>query len=59
MQVSVEPITSAQFGAPAPRPAYSVLDCSLYEGLGGSPLPYWQEALAAYLMARKSPAVEA
>ncbi|HEV7280542.1 MAG TPA: dTDP-4-dehydrorhamnose reductase [Pirellulaceae bacterium] len=55
MHVEVEPITSAQFGAPAPRPAYSVLDCGLYESLGGPPLPFWQEALAAYLSARTQP----
>lgn len=53
MQVEVEPITTAQFGAPAPRPSYSVLDCGLYESLGGPPLPAWQDALAAYLLARK------
>lgn len=56
MQVEVEPITSEQFGAPAPRPAYSVLDNGLYTSLGGPPLPYWQDALAAYLLARREPA---
>jgi dTDP-4-dehydrorhamnose reductase len=58
MQVEVEPITSEQFGAPAPRPAYSVLDNGLYASLGGPALPSWQEALAAYLVARRETASE-
>lgn len=55
MQVEVEPITSEQFNAPAPRPAYSVLDEGLYASLGGPSLPLWHEALAAYLVARRQP----
>lgn len=56
LEVEVEPITSAQFGAPAPRPAYSVLDGGRYASLGGPALPSWQDALAAYLLARQAPA---
>lgn len=50
----IHPITTAQFGAPAPRPAYSVLDTAKYHRLGGPALPDWQEGLAAYF-ANESP----
>jgi dTDP-4-dehydrorhamnose reductase len=46
--IPVEPITTAQFGAAAPRPAYSVLDTGLYHRLGGPPMPDWHAALAEY-----------
>jgi dTDP-4-dehydrorhamnose reductase len=45
----IEPITTAEYGAKAPRPAYSVLDMAKYHSLGGPPLPTWQSALADYL----------
>ena len=46
----LEPITTADYGAPAPRPAYSVLDNSRVRALAGCPpLPTWQAALAEYL----------
>jgi dTDP-4-dehydrorhamnose reductase len=44
-----EPVASAAFGRPAPRPAYSVLDGSLAESLLGLRLPAWQEGLLAYM----------
>ncbi len=49
MEVTLERITTAQYGAAAPRPAYSVLDTSKYQALGGPAMPSWQEALAEYL----------
>jgi dTDP-4-dehydrorhamnose reductase len=50
LAVSLEPIGTAEYGAPAPRPAYSVLDTSKYHSLPGAPpMPAWQEALAEYL----------
>lgn len=49
MQMEVEPITSAQFGAPARRPSYSVLDCGKLTRIIGSPLPAWQQALQDHL----------
>jgi dTDP-4-dehydrorhamnose reductase len=43
------PITAAEFGRPAPRPRYSVFDCSkLTEVLGRAPIN-WQEGLKAHL----------
>ena len=50
LPVSLEPITTAQYDAPAPRPAYSVLATGKYHALPGAPpMPTWQEALAEYL----------
>jgi dTDP-4-dehydrorhamnose reductase len=49
MNVSVKPITTAQFGAKARRPRYSVLDCSKLATTVGRPMPPWEEALAEYL----------
>lgn len=54
--VKLEPISTAQYAAPAPRPAYSVLDTAKYRGLGGPPLPDWHDALARYLAQRPRPA---
>jgi dTDP-4-dehydrorhamnose reductase len=45
----VVPITTADFGARAQRPAFSVLDCSKLESVTGMSLRPWQEALADYL----------
>jgi len=52
MRVKVEPITTEQYGAAAPRPKYSVLDTSKYRALGGPGLPDWREAVADYLSTR-------
>jgi len=55
MDVRLEPITTSEYGAAAPRPGYSVLDTGKYHALGGSPpMPAWQEALAEYLAVRSS-----
>jgi dTDP-4-dehydrorhamnose reductase len=52
LDVTVEPITTAQYRARAQRPAYSVLDTSKYHSLPGRPeMPTWQEALREYLVA--------
>jgi dTDP-4-dehydrorhamnose reductase len=54
LDVPVEPITTAQYGAPAPRPAYSILDTAKYHSLAGCPkMPSWQDALAEYLACRQ------
>lgn len=52
IEVPVEKITTSQYGAKAPRPAYSVLDTSKYDALRGPPMPTWQDALAEYLAAQ-------
>lgn len=48
LDVDVTPITTAEFGAAAPRPAFSVLDCSKLESVIGRPMPSWREALVRY-----------
>jgi dTDP-4-dehydrorhamnose reductase len=53
MEVSLEPITTAQYGAPAPRPGYSVLSTDKYQVTGGPIMPHWQAALERYLEARQ------
>jgi dTDP-4-dehydrorhamnose reductase len=48
-QVQVIPISSAEFGRPAPRPAYSVLANRRATSLGIAPLPPWEKGLEDYL----------
>ena len=45
----VDSITTAEFGAPAPRPSYSVLDCTKISALLTHPIPYWDDALIRFL----------
>jgi dTDP-4-dehydrorhamnose reductase len=54
IDIDVEPITTEQLGAPAPRPRYSVLDTGKYQALGGPELPRWEVALAEYLAGREA-----
>jgi dTDP-4-dehydrorhamnose reductase len=49
IEASVEPITTAELGARAPRPPYSVLANARLAALGEPPLRDWRDALAAYL----------
>jgi dTDP-4-dehydrorhamnose reductase len=55
LSVTAEPITTAQYGAKAPRPLYSVLDTSQYHALGGPVMPLWQDALGEYLASLEKP----
>ena len=55
--LAVERIATAELDLPAPRPAWSVLDCGRAEGLGVRPR-HWREALAAYLNSDDSPLAE-
>jgi dTDP-4-dehydrorhamnose reductase len=48
MDVRLQSITTAEYAAPAPRPAYSVLDTTAYHRLGGPAMPDWKTALAEY-----------
>jgi dTDP-4-dehydrorhamnose reductase len=52
LATAVAPITTAQFSAKAPRPSYSVLDCSKLESAIGRPMRPWQKGLAEYLRLR-------
>jgi dTDP-4-dehydrorhamnose reductase len=52
VDVQVTPITTAEFGAKAKRPAYSVLDCSKAQRLIGCVMPDWKDAVSRYLEAR-------
>ncbi len=54
LKPDLTPITSAEYGAPAKRPAYSVLSTAKLVAFLGSPLRSWPEALAAYLVERRS-----
>lgn len=47
------PISSAEFGAPARRPGYSVLSCNWLREVGVPPPRHWKDALAAYLHERR------
>jgi dTDP-4-dehydrorhamnose reductase len=56
LNVSVHPITTEEYHAPAPRPRYSVLDTGKYHQLGGPPMPPWRDALSQYLKETRNPA---
>jgi dTDP-4-dehydrorhamnose reductase len=49
MDVPIEKITTADYNAVAPRPAYSVLDITAYSRLGGPVMPDWKTALEEYI----------
>jgi dTDP-4-dehydrorhamnose reductase len=48
LNVALQAITTAEYGAPAARPSYSVLDTTAYHQLGGPPMPDWKTGLAEY-----------
>jgi dTDP-4-dehydrorhamnose reductase len=48
-RVVVHPISTAESGRPAPRPANSILDNTRYESITGHRMRPWQDALSAYL----------
>ena len=45
----VNTITTEEYNAPAPRPKYSVLDCTKIQNLLAAPIPTWEDALSRYL----------
>lgn len=53
VEVRLRPITTAEFGARAARPAYSVLDCSKLTKVIGRPMPDWRDAVSRYLSYRQ------
>ena len=52
-RVEVVPISSREFGRPAPRPPYSVLSTEKYRSIAGEPPRPWQDGLDSFLRARK------
>lgn len=54
LQVEVRPVSTAEYGARAPRPAYSVLDNRKLAAIGIAPIADWRSRLARYLDALKS-----
>ncbi|HEY3387638.1 MAG TPA: dTDP-4-dehydrorhamnose reductase [Saprospiraceae bacterium] len=46
---NVESITTEEYGAPAPRPPYSVLNCDKISKLLKNPIPSWDDALQRFL----------
>jgi dTDP-4-dehydrorhamnose reductase len=51
IEMSLVPITTAEYRAPAPRAAYTVLDTTRFQKLGATELPPWQDGLRDYLTA--------
>jgi dTDP-4-dehydrorhamnose reductase len=51
LNCQVKTITTAEYGAPAARPLYSVLSCDKIQKLLSSPIPSWEDALGRYLSA--------
>ena len=49
VKVDLRPISSAEFNAPAKRPAYSVLENAGLQKLGIDRMRDWHEALAEYV----------
>lgn len=52
LSTRVIPITTAEYGAKAPRPSFSVLEGGKLAGLIGRPMRPWQESLQNYLSER-------
>jgi len=52
-QANLETVTMRSLNRPAPRPSNSRLKCLLSEAIGLEPLPFWQEALAAFVASQK------
>lgn len=57
MDVEVSPVTTGEFGSPAPRPAYSVMRGLALELAGIPPMRHYREALADFIL-RDLPAAE-
>ncbi len=48
-EVDVQPVSTEAWGAPAPRPRYSVLDVTATEAVLGRSMMHWREALRRFL----------
>jgi dTDP-4-dehydrorhamnose reductase len=51
LPISLEPISTAEYGAPAPRAHFSVLDTSKFGALDIDDVPAWQVGIRDYLKA--------
>jgi dTDP-4-dehydrorhamnose reductase len=51
--VAVQPVSTAEYGARAPRPRYSVLDNGKLRAAGIAPIGDWRERLAAHLQSER------
>lgn len=49
LSCKVNSITTAEYGAAAPRPAYSVMNCDKISALLAKPIPSWRGSLDTYL----------
>ncbi len=49
IDAEVAPVSTEEWGAPAPRPEYSVLELEKAESFLGSLMPRWQDSLRHYL----------
>lgn len=49
VEADLAPCSTAEFPTPAPRPAFSVLNCARLADLRGGALPTWQDALAHFI----------
>jgi dTDP-4-dehydrorhamnose reductase len=52
VDAAIAPVATTEFPRPAPRPAYSVLDCAATEAIVGE-IPGWREGLTAYFSAAR------
>lgn len=50
LHCNVRTITTEEYGAPASRPPYSVLNCDKISELLSSPIPHWEDALQRFLL---------
>ena len=55
IEAVVVPVSTEEWGAPAPRPEYSVLDLEKVESLLGRAMPRWEDSLRHYLEEGLSP----
>lgn len=54
VRAPLERTDSRSFVRPAPRPAYSVLDCHWFDHVTGRPLPPWRDAVDRYIESKRA-----